>query len=54
MLDLRQRLANGFASCLPPVLGVLLHPRGAQVMERILGLADGAEVSAEVQQDGLY
>jgi len=39
---------------LPPVFRVLLHPPGSKMMEQILLLADGAEVTAEVQQDGFY
>jgi hypothetical protein len=54
MLHLRQRSANGLAGCLPPVFGLLLHPRGAKVMQRILRLEDGAEVSAKIQKNGLY
>ncbi len=54
MLHLRQRPANGLAGCLPPVLRLLLHPPGAKVMQRILRLANGAEVSAKVQKNGLH
>lgn len=54
MLYLRQRPTNGYASRLPPVFGVLLYPSGAKVMQRILCLADSAEVPAKVQKNGLY
>jgi hypothetical protein len=54
MLDFCECLANDFASCLPPVLGVLLHPRRPKMMERIVRLADSADVSAKVEKDGLY
>jgi hypothetical protein len=54
MRDFGEGLANGLAGCLPPVFGVLLDPGGPNVMERVFGLADGAEVSAKVQQDGFH
>jgi hypothetical protein len=54
MLDFFEGLANGAASCLPPIFGVLLNPRGPKVMEGIVCLGDGTDVSAQVEKDGLY
>jgi hypothetical protein len=54
MRDLGERLADGLAGGPPPVIGVLLHPCGPDVVERIFGLADRAQVSAKVQQDGFH
>jgi len=54
MRNLCEHLANGFARCLPPVFGVLLHPRRPKMMQRIVRLADGADVAMKVEKDSLY
>jgi hypothetical protein len=49
-----ERLADSLAGGPPPGFGILLHPCGPNVMQRIFGLADSAQVSAKVQQDGFH
>jgi hypothetical protein len=54
MRDFRERLADRFAGGLPPVFGVLLHPSGSKVMQRVFGLPSRTEVTAKIQQDGFH